>query len=123
MNRLYIYDGPNEQSMKIGEIYGNSNYKLLKSISSSGETLFIDFKKQYKYFDWETTEFEASIKYNKILSACHNSLDVDTNILTSPIHPSTTKCSWLITSNFGFYIILNFKFIEVGSKIRAHNVC
>ena len=101
--------------MKIGEIYGNSNYKLLKSISSSGKTLFIDFKKQ---FDWanEITELEAAIKYHKFMSACRSWLDVDTNMLTSPNNPSNTICNWLITSNFGSYIILNFKFIEVTSR-------
>ena len=115
MNSLNIYDGPDEQSMKIGEVYGNSHNKLLKSMSSSGKTLFIDFKKQYKYGN-EKTEFEASIKYNKILSACLNSLDVETNILTSPNHPN---CTWMITSSFGSYIILNFKFIEVNFKTRV----
>ena len=119
MNRLNIYDGPNEQSMKIGEVYGNSNNKLLKSISSSGKTLFIVFKKQEQGLlnAWsglnEKTEFEASIKYNKIMSACQNYLDVKTNILTSPKYPNTTSCIWLITSYFGSYIILNFKFMEV----------
>ena len=119
MNRLNIYDGPNEQSMKIGEVYGNSNNRLLKSISSSGKTLFIVFKKQEQDKLNEKTEFEASIKYNKIMSACQNWLDVKTNILTSPNHPNTTSCTWLITSYFGSYIILNFKFIEVNSKNRV----
>ena len=134
MNRLIIYDGPDEQSMKIGEVYGNSNNKLLKSISSSGKTLFIDFKKHdmsivnsytlyQDMFGNEMTEFEASIMYNKIISACQSWLDIKSNILTSPNHSNSSNCTWLITSNFGFYIILNFKFIEVGSKIRAHNVC
>ena len=119
MNALNIYDGPDEQSMKIGEVYGNSNNKLLKSISSSGKTLFIDFKKQVKHpLGYDTTEFEASIKYNKIMSACQTWLDVNTNILMSPNHPNNTNCSWLITANFGSYIILNFKFIEVNSKTR-----
>ena len=103
--------------MKIGEVYGNSNNKLLKSISSSGKTLFIDFKKQVEHpFGNDMTEFEASIKYNKITSACQTSIRVNTNILTSPNHSNTTNCTWLITSNFGSYIILNFKFIEVNSK-------
>ena len=74
--------------MKIGEVYGNSNNKLLKSISSSGKTLFIDFKKQDEnLIENYMTEFEASIKYNKIMSACQTLLDVDTNILTFPNHP------------------------------------
>ena len=109
--------------MKIGEVYGNSNHKLLKSISSSGKTLFIDFKKQFKQFHSEKTEFEAIIKYNKIMSACQNWLDLKTNILASPNHSNTTNCIWLITSNFGSYIILNFKYIEVNSKTRVSNIC
>ena len=117
LNILNIYDGPNEQSMKIGEVYGISNNKLLKSISSSGKTLFIDFKKQYK-FDNQITKLEASIKYSKIMSACQTWLDVRENILISPNYLNTTNCTWLITSNFGSYIILNFKFIEVHSKTR-----
>ena len=115
MNRLNIYDGHNEESMKIGEVYGNSNNKILKSISGSGKMLFIDFKKQEKW-GYEETELEASIKYNKIMSACQILLDVNKNILTFPNHSNNTNCSWLITSNFGSYIILNFKFIEVYSK-------
>ena len=106
--------------MKIGEVYGNSNNTLLKSISSSGKTLFIDFKKQYENpIENDMTEFEASIKYNKIMSACQTWLDVKENILASPNYPNTTNCTWLITSNFGSYIILNFKFIEVNSKTRV----
>ena len=119
MNRLHIYDGPNEQSMKVGEVYGFSDNKLLKSISSSGKKLFIDFKKQLKFWENEMTEVEATIKYNKIMPACQNLLDVNTNILTSPNHSNTNNCTWLITSNFGSYIILNFKFIEVNSKTRV----
>ena len=119
MNRLNIYDGPNEQSMKIGEVYGNSNNRLLKSISSSGKTLFIVFKKQEQGILNEKTEFEASIKYNKIMSACQSWLDVNKNILTSPNYPYTTNCTWMMTSNFGSFIVLNFKFIEVNSKITV----
>ena len=44
----------------------------------------------------------------------------NTNILTPPNHSNTTNCTWLITSNFGSYIILNFKFIEVNSKNSIH---
>ena len=115
MNAFNIFDGPDEQSMKIGEAYGNSNNKLLKSISSSRKTLFIDFKKQ----DNEMTEFDASVKYNKIMPDCQTWLDVNTNILMSPNHPNNTNCNWLITAEFGSYIILNFKFIEVNSKSRV----
>ena len=104
--------------MKIGEVYGNSNNELLKSISSSGKTLFIDFKMQQNWEN-EKTEFEASIKYNKFMPACQTWLDVNTNILMSPNHPNNTNCSWLITANFGSYIILNFTFIEVNSKSKV----
>ena len=106
--------------MQIGEVYGNSNNKLLKSISSSGQTLFIDFKKQYKFGN-QNTEFEAFIKYSKIMSACQNWLDVKTNILMSPNHPINSNCSWLITSNFGTFIGLNFTFIEVNYYFWLRN--
>ena len=98
--------------MKIGEVYGNSNYKLLKSISSSGKSMFIDFKKQE---NGAYPKFMASIKYKKINFDCQTWLDVNTTILMSPNHPINTNCSWLITSKFGSYIILDFTFIEVNS--------
>ena len=114
MNSLNIYDGPDDQSMKIGDVYGNSNNNLLQSISSSGKTLIVDFKKQ-KQSDNEKTEFEASIKYNKINSFCQTWLDVNKNILMTPDYSSKINCSWHITSKFGSYIILNFEFIKVNS--------
>ena len=107
--------------MKIGEVYGNSNNTLLKSISSSGKTLFIDFKKQYKLGN-QMTEFEAIIKHKNIISICQNLLHINKNILLSPNHPNNSNCSWLITSNFGSYIILDFKFIEVNSKTRVISI-
>ena len=99
--------------MKIGDVYGNSNNKLLKSISSSGKSIFIDFKKQDSWWN-TTTKFTALIKYKKINFECQTWLDVNGNILTSPNHPNNTNCSWLITSKLGSYIILNFQFIEVN---------
>ena len=101
--------------MKIGEAYGNSNNKLLKSISSSGKSIFIDFKKQFELYWNENAKFTASIKYKKINFDCQTFLDVKKNILMSPNHSNNTNCSWLITSNFGSYIMLSFKFIEVNS--------
>ena len=98
--------------MKIGEMLGTSKIKSLKSVSCSGKTMFIDFKKQV---DFGNVEFEASIKYNKIMSDCQTCLDIDKNILTSPDHPNNINCSWLITANFGSYIILNFEFVEVNA--------
>ena len=105
--------------MKIGEVYGNSNNRLLKSISTSGKSMFIDFKKEYDpwYNGWHTiAQFKALIKYKKINFACQSCLDVKKNILISPNHPNRINCSWLITSNFGSYIILNFKFVKVNSQ-------
>ena len=113
-NRLDIYDGPNEQHLKIGEVYGNSNNKLLKSISSSGKSIFIDFKKRNELLD-ENTKFTVLIKYKKINFDCQTWLAAKKNILMSPNNPKNTDCSWLITSNFGSYIILNFQFIQVNS--------
>ena len=115
MNALKIYDGPDELSMKIGGVYGNSSYKLLKSISSSGKTLILDFRK-HKQSDNEKTEFEASIKYNNIDSVCQTWLDANKNILMTPNNFNKINCSWHVTSNFGSYIVLNFEFIEVNSK-------
>ena len=113
-NRLDIYDGTHEQHMKIGEVYGNSNNKLLKSISSSGKSIFIDFKKQLDGNTWyENVKFTALIKYKKINFDCQTWLDVKKNILMSPNHPNNINCSWVITASFGSYIILNFEFIEV----------
>ena len=75
--------------------------------------MFIDFKKQYEHSD-ENAKFIASINYKKINFDCQKWLDVKTNILMSPNHSNNTNCSWLITSNFGSYIILDFTFIEVN---------
>ena len=101
--------------MKIGEVYGNSNNKLLRSVSSSGKTLFIDFRKQEEFVTGMTL-LEASINYRKRMSTCQTWLNVEKNTLISPKHSKNTNCSWVITSNFGSYIILDFKFIEVNSN-------
>ena len=106
--------------MKIGEVYGSSNNKLfavLKSISSSGRSMFINFKNQVvRNDDIENSTLTALIKYKKINHDCQTWLDINANILTSSDHSNNTNCSWLITAKFGSYIILNFKFIEVNSK-------
>ena len=92
--------------MQIKEVYGNSYTKLLKSISSSGKSMFIEFKFQTPY---GYLEFNSSIMYNNISSDCQTWLDMEKNILTSP----NQSCSWLITANFRSHIILNFTYIEV----------
>ena len=106
LNRILMYDGTDKKSKLIGEVFGTSNHKVVKSISSLGKSIFIDFKKQ----DWGTVEFVATIKYNKINSDCQSWLNND--ILMSPNNPKI-NCSWVITRKFGSYITLDFKFIEV----------
>ena len=108
MNRLPIYDGPNDKSLLIGELFGTHS---IKSISSSGNSVFIDFK-NHKTFVYNINKFVASIKYKKLNSDCQSWLDLANNIIISPNH-STMNCSWLITRKFGSFIILKFSYIEV----------
>ena len=107
MNRILVYDGPDEKSMLISEVFGTPNHKVVKSISSSGKSIFIDFK---KLIVASVVEFAVSIKYNKINTGCQSWLDE--NILMSPNNPKI-NCSWIITRKFGSYITLDFKFIVV----------
>ena len=112
---MNIYDGADDMSMLIGEVHGNSNHKLAKSISSSGKDLFIDFKKQH----YEgTVEVFAAIKYKKMNSDCQSWLDLENNILMTGADLNTfnnsINCNWLITANFGSYITLKFMFIDVN---------
>ena len=112
MNRILVYDGPDDKSMLIGELFGTPYHKVVKSISSLGKSIFIDFKKLYQY---GTVEFTASIKDNKKLdSDCQSWLE-GTNVLMSPNNPKI-NCSWLITTKFGSYITLAFSYIEVKSN-------
>ena len=101
-------------SMLIGEVYGNSNNKLTKSISSSGKALFIDFKKQ---FHVGTVAVFTAIKYKKMNSDCQKWLDLEINVLMTPAdlndYNNNINCNWLITENFGSYITLKFTFIDV----------
>ena len=98
--------------MKIGEVYGNSKNKLVKSISSSGKSIFIDFKISHdEVMADDNLNFKALIKYKKINFDCQRWLDVEKNILMSPNYTNNINCSWLITSNLDYNIILNFTFI------------
>ena len=111
-----VYDGPNEKAMLIGELFGTPYHKILKSISSSGKSIFIDFKKMdygnsALSANGGNVEFVASIKYNKINPDCQSWLD--NNVLMSPNHPNI-NCSWIITRKFGPYIILDFSYVEVN---------
>ena len=115
LNRFLVYDGSDEKSMLIGELFGTPSHKVVKSISSLGKSMHINFKKHgiFERFvnDWDgTLEFVAFIKYNKINSACQSWLDK--NELISPNNPNI-NCSWIITRKFGSYITLDFSFIEV----------
>ena len=130
MNRINVFDGPDVESMLIGEFFGNSNNKIVKSISSSGRFMFLDFKIDQDtdyYYDFsvslegenpEDFGFEASIKYKKIDSFCQTWLDITNSILVSPNYPdlynNNFNCSWLITTNFRSYIILTFRFLKVN---------
>ena len=102
-------------SMLIAEVYGNSNNKLTKSISSSGKAVFIDFKKQ---FPGGTVEVFAAIKYNKMNSDCQTWIDLENNILMTGADRNTfnnsINCNWLITAYFRSYITLKFMFIDVN---------
>ena len=121
LNRILVYDGPDDKSMLIGELFGTPNNKVVKSISSSGKSMLIDFKKQYHH---GTVKFVAFIKYNKIISDCQSWLDK--SILMTPSNPNI-NCSWIITRKVGSYITLDFKFIEVkrtdidsNNKFQSH---
>ena len=111
---MNIYDGADDMSMLIGEVYGNANHKLTKSISSSGKALFIDFKKQ---LNSGTVEVFAAIKYKKMNSDCQTWFDLENNVLMTPAdlnaYNKSINCNWLITANFGSYITLKFAFIDV----------
>ena len=107
LDRILVYDGPDEKSMLIGEFFGTTTYhKVVKSISSTGKSIFIDYNKIKK----QNVEFLAFIKYNKINHDCQSWQN--NNILMSPNNPNI-NCSWIITRKFGSYITLDFKFIEV----------
>ena len=110
MNRILVYDGPDEKSMLIGEVFGTPNHKIVKSISSTGKSIFIVFKKQYLLGN---VEFLAIIQYNKINPDCQSWLN--NNILMSPNNPNNPNinCSWIISRKYGSYITLDFKFIKV----------
>ena len=102
-----VYDGLNDKSMLIGELFGTPEHTVVKSISSSGNSMFIDFKKIH--YDALELEFAASIKYNKINSDCQSWLE--SNVLMSP--NQNINCSWLITRQIGSYITLIFSYMEV----------
>ena len=109
-----IFDGPDKLATKIGEVFGNSKNKQLKSISSSG-MMFIDFKKLSDY-GTDKAELNATIKYNKLIPECQTWLDLENNTLMSPDkYHNNFNCNWLLSSPFGSYINLTFEHIYVSS--------
>ena len=102
-----IHDGTDDQSIIIGELFGTQSHKVVGSISSSGKSMLIDYKKQYYT---GTVEFVASIKYGRVNPDCQSWLDND--LIISPIN-ANINCTWIITKQFGTYITLDFKTIEV----------
>ena len=82
--------------------------KFVKSISSSGKTMYISYKKQHLT---GKLDFTASIKYNNINLECQSWLKK--NVLISPNNPNI-NCSWIITRKFGSYITLDISYTEVN---------
>ena len=117
LNKLLIFDGSDKSAMKIGEVYGDDYNRKWKSISSSG-MMFIDFHKHYKSMARPiNAELKALIKYNKFMPDCQNWLDLKRNTLKSPDkYDKNFNCSWLLSSNFGSYIILHIDHIYVSSN-------
>ena len=109
-----IYDGPNDHALLIGQIFGTSSNQIFRSISSSGSSIFIKFKKRYSV---GTAAFVASIKYSKISMDCQSWLDLNNNLLMSPNYPDI-DCSLHITKKFGSYITLEFSYIEVKKPMN-----
>ena len=117
-NQLAIFDGPNRAAMKIGEVYGLKDAnKKWKSFSSSG-MMFIEFEKKVFRNEFnEKTELMALIKYNKYLPKCQTWLDFERNTLMSPeTYEDNVNCSWLLSTDFGSYIILHFDHLHVSSN-------
>ena len=108
--------------MLIGELFGLRHahcsncvtQAVLKSISSAGKSMLIELQKVGGYYYSGQIHFIASIKYNKINPDCKSWLE--NNVLKSPKH-ANINCSWIITSEFGSYITLDFNFIEVKSAM------
>ena len=109
MNKILVYDGPNDKSMLIGELLGTSFHNVVKSISSSGNSMFLKFKKEEDVFN---PQFSASINYNKINTDCPSWTDFASSRWVSPVH-SNVECSWLITGQFGSYLTLKFNYLGV----------
>ena len=97
---------------------------MIKSISSTGKSMFIDFKKPWVHkILLGIVEFEATIQFNKMDSDCQIWLDKN-NILRTPINPNLSKditCRWFFTTSFDSYISIDFSYIEVILTTKITN--
>ena len=85
----------------------------------------IDFKKQknevYTLQGVEViyliVEVLVEIKYKKMNSDCQTWIDLENNVLTTPVDLNTYNnsfiCNWLINMHFGSYITLKFIYLDV----------
>ena len=119
-----IFDGPNTKSKEIGKVFGRRHPDLLKSISSTGSSLLIAFETFNNEWYCCSLVIKAGIRYNKIDFNCQKWLNYSSNLLMSPNYPNeynnNTKCTWLISANFGSYLELTFKFIEVNQLLQHY---
>ena len=136
MNQLMVFDGANILATKIAEEYGISdeactysvsggrlincaNNKLVKSISTSGQKMYIEFRKTNIHSD-EKAEVVALIKYNKFAPECQTWLDLTNKELKSPDkYGYNFNCNWLISYEIRSYVILCFTHINVSSDFLS----
>ena len=121
---MTIFDGSDQRAMKIGEIYGNSDNREWRSISSTSKMMYIEIKKVYKPMNsadakLPIAKLKALIKYNNFIPYCQNWLNQTNNTLRSPDANATNlNCSWLLSAKFGSYIILHIDHIHVSSNLK-----
>ena len=119
---MTIFDGSDQRAMKIGEIYGNSDNREWRSISSTSKMMYIEIKKVNDAINsadklLPIAKLKALIKYNNIIPYCQNWLN--NNTLRSPdTNAMNFNCSWLLSAKFGSYIILYIDHIHVRSNLK-----
>ena len=119
---MTIFDGSDQRAMKIGEIYGNSDNREWRSISSTSKMMYIEIKKVHKPINsadekLPIAKLKALIKYNNFIPYCQNWLN--NNTLRSPdTNAKNFNCSWLLSAKFGSYINLTINHIHVISNLK-----
>ena len=127
-----IFDGPNKLATHIGDVYGDSNVacfhldaaycannKLVKSISTSGRKMYLEFRRESIYKQ-QKAEVLALIKYNKFMPECQTWLDLTNKVLKSPNeYGYNFNCNWLLSYEIGSYIILRITHIDVSSDFLS----